>query len=163
MKSSFLAIIGTLYGILVYGQEPIDVTEQTIKIESKSEKVMHFAFAECDKIVFNFTEINRKELKEIEILEYPGNSKFMDYKSKKIANKVIETDKNSIYEFRLRNDAVLGRVCKVKIQRIPASEATKKFTTTTKWIEKQDTTWTSFTKDIIIGYDTVYEQKSKKN
>ena len=55
-----------------------------------------------------------------------------------------------------------GRVCKIKIQRLPASEATKEFNTTVNWVIKQDTTWNTFTKDIIIGYDTAYVQTTRK-
>jgi len=39
--------------------------------------------SEGDQLVFNFQEVNGKELKEIEIIEFPSTSKFMDYKKQK--------------------------------------------------------------------------------
>ena len=52
-------------------QAPIDVTEQTIKIGPMQEQELQFGFAAGDKILFQFKEINDKELKEIEVIEYP--------------------------------------------------------------------------------------------
>jgi hypothetical protein len=144
-------------------QEALDVTDQTLKIAANTEESLYFAFAEGDKIVFNFSEINKKELKEVEITEYPSTSKFSDYKSIKIENKIIQVNKKGIYRFRFYNGNLLsGRICKIKIQRIPAGENTANFVTNVKWIIKQDTTWNTYTKDVIVGYDTIYEQKTKK-
>jgi hypothetical protein len=145
-----------------FTQEPIDVTDQTIKIGGgKSEEIM-LGFAAGDKILFNFSEINGKNLKEIEILEYPETSKFSDFKTAKVENKRLSVLKQSIYIFRFKNSALGGRICKITIQRIPASEETRNFNTAVSWVEKQDTTWNAFTKDVVIGYDTVYQQKPKK-
>lgn len=55
-----------------------------------------------------------------------------------------------------------GRVCKIKIQRIPSSTSTLNFNTNINWVNKQDTTWNTFTKDVVIGYDSIYVQKTKK-
>jgi len=101
-------------------------------------------------------------MKEIEIVEYPNNSKFSDYKTKKIENKTINVTKTGVYVFRFKNSAIAGRICKIKIQRIPASDETKNFNSTVTWINKQDTTWNTYTKDVIIGYDTTYVQKTKR-
>ena len=64
---------------LCFGQEKVDVAEQTIKIGSKEEEVLYYGFAEGDQIVFNFEEVDEKEVKEVEIIELPENSKFKDY------------------------------------------------------------------------------------
>lgn len=143
-------------------QEPIDVTDQTIKIGgTRSEEIM-LGFAPGDKIVFNFTEINGKDLKEVEVIEYPETSKFSDFKTSKIENKILSVLKQSVYIFRFKNTALGGRICKINIQRIPANDQTKTFNTTVSWVAKQDTTWNTFTKDILIGYDTTYVQSTKK-
>ena len=58
----------------VSGQERVDVAEQTIKIGSKDEVILYYGFAEGDQIVFNFEEVNEKEVKEAITLppaEYP--------------------------------------------------------------------------------------------
>ena len=149
-------------GVKVIAQELIDVTEQTIKIGGTKEEELYFGFAEGDKILFNFEEIDKKELKEVEIIEYPSNSKFSDFKTKKIENKTFLVNKTGVYLFRFKNSALGGRICKIKIQRIPGNDQYKNFNTNVSWIMKQDTTWNSYTKDVVIGYDTTYLQKTKR-
>jgi hypothetical protein len=161
--------IKTIYVVLMilisnffYSQDYIDVTDQTIKIGSMKEEEIYFGFAEGDKIVFNFIEVENKELKEIEIIEYPNNSKFSDYKPRFIENKIINVTKTGVYIFRFKNSAINGRICKIKIQRIPISNETRNFNTNVTWETKQETTYNNYTKDVIVGYDTTYIQKYKK-
>lgn len=150
----------TIFSLATFGQDAVDVTDQTIKI--KGEEELHFGFAQGDKIIFNFREIDGKELKEIEIIEYPNNSKFSDFKTAKIENKALTVSKQAVYIFRFKVGGLGGRICKVQIQRIPGSEATRDFNTTVTWVTKQDTTWNSYTRDIVVGYDTTYVQNTKK-
>jgi GH24 family phage-related lysozyme (muramidase) len=163
MNRKITIILGLfLWTVTAFGQEPIDVTDQTIRIGGLKEEEIYFGFAEGDKIIFNFKEADNKELKEIEIVEYPSNSKFSDYKTKIIENKTITVTKQGVYIFRFKNSAISGRICKIKIQRIPGSEATKNFNSTVTWETRQETTYNTYTKDVIVGYDTTYVQKSKK-
>lgn len=165
MKHKFLTLVGLFFLLTLnsYGQqEPLDVTDQTIKLGGLKEEELYFGFAAGDKIVFNFKEADNKELKEIEILEYPNNSKFSDYKTKLVENKTITVSKQGVYIFRFKNSALAGRICKIKIQRIPASDETKNFNSTVTWETRQETTYNTYTKDVIVGYDTTYVQKSKK-
>lgn len=143
-------------------QTPIDITEQTIKIKAVSEEELYFGFQEGDQIIFNLTELNGKEIKEVEIIEFPSSSKFSDFKTSKIENKAIKVNFKAVYKFRFYNSSLGGRICKIKIQRIPASENLKNFNTSVKWVTEQDTTWNSYTKDVIIRYESKVEQKIKK-
>ncbi len=145
-----------------FSQQSIDVTEQTIKIKAMKEEEIQLGFAAGDKIVFNFKEVNDKEIKEVEILEYPSSSKYSDFKVSKVENKIVPVLKQGVYIFRFKNSAINGRVCKILIQRIPAAEATRNFSTAVSWVTRQDTTWNIFTKDVVVGYDTTYLQKTKK-
>ncbi|WP_333809327.1 hypothetical protein [Flavobacterium sp.] len=163
MQKVINLIIGLfLFTYPIFSQEPIDVTDQTIKISGLTEEELYFGFAVGDKIILNFKEVDNKELKEIEIVEYPNNSKFSDYKSKQIDNKIISVTKQGVYAFRFKNTALGGRICKIKIQRIPANEETKSFNSTVTWIDKQETTFNTYTKDVLVGYDTLYTQKTKR-
>jgi hypothetical protein len=155
----FIQLIGS---INANSQIPIDVVESTIKVNGFGEEVLYYGFAEGDQIIFNFEVVKGKDLKELEIVEYPSNSKFADFKSKKIENKIIHVIKQSVFLFRFKNSAIGGKVCKLKIQRIPASDASKNFNPSVSWVTKQDTTWNTFTKDVVIGYDTLRLQKTKK-
>lgn len=146
-----------------YGQNIVDVAELTLKIQANSTEELLYGFQEGDQILFSFEEVSGKDLKEVEILEYPESSKFMDYETKKVDKKTINVIDKGVYKFRFKNNNLFkGRICKIKIQRIPTSDAQTKFNTTIKWVTEQDTTWNSYTKDVVIGYDTVYVQKSKK-
>ena len=157
-KIFFIGLL--LCSVAVFGQEQIDITDQTFKLGRNEEKILYFGFAEGDKIVFNFMEINNKTLKEVEILEYPNNPKFSDFKTMYVGNKTINVTKTGIYVFRFKASA--GRICKIKIQRISANEETKNFNTSVTWETKQETTYNTYTKDVIVGYDTTYVQKTKK-
>lgn len=160
-KSSFI-LIAVFYCMQTLSQQVVDLTDQTIKIKGGKEEEILFGFAAGDQIVFNFFEENKKELKEVEILEYPNTSKFSDFKTSKIENKKLNVGRTGVYVFRFKNSSLSGRVCKIKIQRIPASEATLDYNSAVTWVTKQDTIWNSFTTDVLVGYDTSYVQQKKK-
>ena len=156
----------TLFFIFItiynYGQESVEVCDKTIKVGALSEEVFYYGFADGDQIVFSLEEINGKEVKEVEIAEYPKNIKFSDFKTKKIENKQILVNKKNVYKFRIYNSSLGSRVCKIKVHRIPSNENTRNFNTTVNWIEKQETTYNTYTKDVTVGYETTYETKVKK-
>jgi hypothetical protein len=155
-KSTILTLALGLFTNLLFGQNPIDVAETKLKIGGLGgEEVFYYGFSEGDQMVFNFEEVNGKELKEIEIIELPTSSKFMDYKSKKIENKILNITRTGIYKFRLLNTAIGGRVCKLKIQRIPANESTKNFNSSVYWKTIQDTSYTPKEERYLIKSDTL--------
>jgi hypothetical protein len=138
----------------IFGQTIIDVADNTLKVGGLGEEVFYYGFAEGDQLIFNFQELNGKELKELEIIELPASSKFMDYKTTKIENKTINITKTSIYKFRFSNSAITGRVCKFKIQRIPASEASKNFNTSVYTRTVYDTVYMPTQEKFLIKSDT---------
>ncbi len=157
MKNKAIALLILWHGLslMVCAQQPIDVAESTLKISGMGEEVFYFGFAEGDKLVFNFQEVNGKELKELEIIELPSSSKFMDYKTKKIENKVLEVTRKGIYKFRFANSAILGRICKFKIQRIPLNESTRNFNPSVYLKMVNDTTYTPVQERYLVKSDTV--------
>lgn len=162
-KNSKLFFLCILLSFKLIGQEAIEVADLTLKIGSKDEEVLYYAFAEGDQIIFNFEETDNRELKEIEIVEYPESSKFKDYETKSVKEKKIQVFNTGIYKFRFYNSALLkGRVCKVKISRIPKSKELAFFNTGVKWVEKLDTTYDIKTETVITGYNTYNRQKSRR-
>jgi hypothetical protein len=157
-KKYFLSLMfyGSLSVAASYGQKPIDVAESSIKVGIKAEEEVYFGFAEGDQLIFSFEEANGKEMKEVEIVEMPSSSKFLDFKTSKIENKTITVARTGIYKFRFANSALLPRVCKYKIQRIPASAATQNFNTTVYFDEYNDTTYTNEVETYIDRSDTVF-------
>ena len=145
-----------------YSPKVIDVTDQTIRLGGGKKEELMFGFAAGDKIIFNFEETDSKELKEIEIIEYPTLSRFSDYKTSRVKNKEIMVTQQAVFIFRLKNSSLVKRICKVKIQRIPASAASEIFNSSVSWITKQDTVWNSYTENVTIGYDTSYVPRTKR-
>lgn len=164
MKKSLTLLVFVAFIINnILAQEPIDVAEIAVKVGARGEQELYYGFAEGDKIIFSFKEVDEREVKEVEIIELPSNSKFKDVETKEIKEKIIKVTKKGIYLFRFSNSALLkGRICKVKIQRIPKAPELTEFNTGVKWIEKFDTTYNVKTETVVIGQDTVIKQKSRK-
>lgn len=105
-------------------------------------------------MVFSLEEINGKEIKEVEIAKYSQSIKFSDFNTKKIENKYITVNKKNVSKFRIYNSSLGSRLCKIKVQRIPSNENTTNFNTTVNWIEKQETSYNTYTKEVIVDYET---------
>lgn len=153
MKQIFL-LLAFLSALKSYGQVPLEVTENTVKINGLGEEEFYYGFAEGDQLIFNFNEVDGKELKEVEIIELPSSSKFMDYEIKKIENRKVNITTTGVYKFRFRNTAMGGRVCKFKIERIPASDATRNFNTSVYWKIIYDTTYVPTQEKFLLSRDT---------
>jgi len=140
----------------LYSQnQPIDVTDQTIKLSGLGgEQTLYYGFNAGDQIVFNFNEVDGKELKEVEIAEYPSPTKFADYKISQTQNKIIVVARKGIWTFHFANSALAGRVCHIKIQRIPANDAAKDFNTDVIWKNWNDTNYTEETERYLVKSDT---------
>ena len=154
-KLMILTLIIVLFWTRLFGQTTVDVAENTFKVGILGgEQAFYYGFSEGDQLVFNFQEMNGKELKKVEIIELPSSSKFMDYKTKKIEKKILNIQRTGIYKFIFSNAALSGRICKMKIQRIPASDETKNFNTSVYWKTVYDTTYTTIQEKYLIRVDT---------
>jgi len=137
----------------------IDVAENTFKVGVLGGKEeFYYGFLEGDQVVFNFTELNGKELNEVEIIEFPSSSKFMDYKTKRIENKVLNIQNTGVYKFVFSNSSLSSRVCRMKIQRIPATETTRNFNTTVYWRTVKDTTFLPSLERYLVKSDTIAQE-----
>lgn len=154
-----LLVVSTAFGQL----PPVDVAELTLKVGAMKTENLYYGFAKGDQVVFSFEEVKGKGLKEIEITELPGNSKFMDYKASLIQDKKIQVHKKAVYRFKFYNSSMAGRICRIKIQRIPKSEDLVSFNTNWEWKTLYDTTYVPYTEDSLVGYDTLhYKEKVKE-
>lgn len=154
MIQNYFIVLLIFLSVSLKAQTRIDVAESTLKVPGVSEEVFYYGFAEGDQLIFNFEEVNGKELKEIEIMEMPSSSKFMDYKTKNIIDKTINISRSGVYSFRFANSSLAGRVCKFKLQRIPASDATKNFNTSVFWRNVIDSVITPVQERYLIRSDT---------
>lgn len=140
---------------VIFGQTKISLLESTKKISPISEENIFIGLHAGDILILNIEELNSKELKEIELIEYPSNSKFHDYKTPRIDNKQITINNTGIYKIRIANSAVSGRVCRINLDRIPA-ENTQNFNTTVYWKTVTDTTFYTEKENYLINTDTTY-------
>jgi hypothetical protein len=141
MKKTFAFIFITLaISNLSFGQlEPVIVSEQTIKVSQ--EKELYFSFAEGDEIIFNLDVVKGKNIKEVEITEYPYTSKFFDFKTKKVSDQRIKVNKTAIYKFRIKGGGMSTKICRVKILRVPGNKNNRNFDTSVKWKVLLDSTY----------------------
>ncbi len=163
-RKTFILFISLLSSLtLLKGQSPVTVAETTLRVNILGEEFFYFGFAEGDQIIFTFEEASGKEMKEVEIIEMPSTSRFLEVKTKKIDNKIIRVSKTGIYKFRFVNSSISARACKYKIQRIPASEATQNFNCTVYYRTGFDTTYTTVMEDFISYADTVINNLQDRN
>ena len=139
---------GFLAALLITGslaaQSPVLVSETNFKLPILGEEFFYFGFAEGDKVLFSFQEENGKDLKEIEIVEWPGTSRYKEFKTSNIQNKTLTVPRTGIYQFRFANTVMLQKTCRLKVQRIPANAATQNFNSTVYWRTVYDTTFRNF-------------------
>ncbi|HRK26367.1 MAG TPA: hypothetical protein PK239_03660 [Chitinophagales bacterium] len=157
----FLFFASTIFTPFLQAQMPmVEVADLTLKIPPKSEEVLYYGFAKGDQIHFTFWEEEGKELTQVEIEEFPGQIRFADVKTAKLENKTITANRKAVYKFRFVNGQVLkGRVCHIKINRIPASDEMIEFNTQVRWITSYDTTYTVTPQNVLLGYDTLYNKE----
>lgn len=154
MKHLTILFLLTLSSAFSFCQDTIDVVEKNIKIGGLSRETEYYGFAEGDKVIFNLTVENRKDLKDITISEYPNSVKFADHTIDKIQNKVLNISRKGVYVFEYYNSNISGRNITVKIQRVPKSEGTNFFNTNIKWVNKVDTTYTARENTYLVSSDT---------
>ena len=143
-----------------FAQTPVTVCDQTIKIGGTGEENLYYGFAEGDQIILEFE--SDKELKEIqvfELVEKNSSQKYSNFKATS-AQTTIYVPQKAVYQFRFKNGAVAGRICKIKIQRIPESEATQRFNTGWKFKTLYDTTYVPYTQDSLVGYDSLWYKET---
>ena len=156
MKRFFILLQTILcWSVCIFGLAPVDVADNTLKVNGKSEEVFYYGFAAGDELVFSFKEVHDWSLKELEISELPSSVKFMDYKVRKIEKKIIYIPQTGIYKFRFTNPAGTARICKIKIQRIPAGTATRDFNSSVYWHTVQDTTYIPTQEKFLMKRDTI--------
>ncbi|MBK6902884.1 MAG: hypothetical protein IPH04_08745 [Saprospirales bacterium] len=163
MKPIFLLFLSLISISTLHSQYPVTVADLTLKIGAKSEEVLTYGFAAGDKVLLTLDVEEGKTLKEVEVMEYPGNVRFQDYEVQTVAGRAIDMPGKSILQFRFSNTDILkGRVCRVTIKRLPAKAEARVFNTSVRWVEKFDTSWVMVTKEIDHGGEVWQVEKTRK-
>lgn len=132
--------------------DPIVITEQTLKVTK--DETFYYGFADGDQIVFDIEVVRGKHIKEVEIAEYGGSSIFFDFKTKKVAGKRFDVKGTKIYAFRIKGGGLSGKICRMKISRVPDSEASVDFDPTVKWQTRYDSSYVKKYRRDLVKVDT---------
>lgn len=161
MKFINLLFFLFLKSFLIAQISPVDVAEMTIKLPIQGGKEFLYGFESGDKILLSIHVKDGKTLKKLTISEYPDTERFNDLEITQISEKQISVANKGIYSFKLKNTSFKSITCKIKIQRIPESEASIKFNTQVKWVTVRDTVFTNKNKKVVSGYDTINTEKTR--
>ncbi|SDW75035.1 hypothetical protein SAMN05444411_102100 [Lutibacter oricola] len=162
MKKIFVLILIITTHQLFSFESSILVTESTISLNRNQTEELYFSFAKGDIIEFSFNMVKGKSLKNVEIFSLPNHKLFSEFKAKSIQKKQFHVNSKGLYLFRFKNTALTKRVCKIIIKRTPKNEETKNFNTNWKWKTVNDTIYTPYKFDSIIGYKTTDYTKNRK-
>lgn len=159
LKTTILLLMISAY---VFGQGIIPITETTLQLGYDETKEVYYSFEEGDQILFNLHMVQGKHIREIEIVELPGNTVFSAFKANEIIGKKIKVRRRGVYKFRFYSSSLTNRACKYTIHRIPTNESTRNFNTNWEWAIQRDTTYTSYQQDSLIGHETIKYQETIK-
>ena len=146
----------------MYGQNPVNVYESTVKIYKQSTHEYLCGLAEGDQLIFSFDSEKGGKIEQVEVLEYPSSSRFADYKTSKTKQKVLSIPHTGIYLFRFINTDSKEKVCHYTIQRIPANESTAHFNATVYWNNVKDTLGCKNETETTLVTDTVITNLTDK-
>ncbi len=158
MRFLHISLIIVLYVPMALCQKEILIAENTFKIGAVSDQEFYYGFKEGDKIVLDLEVKDDKELKEVQIYEYPNTLIFSQSKIKKTSNKVINIRNTGVYKFRFYNSMLLAsRTCQLKVVRIPKNPDAP-FNSTVSWKTIQDSTFTPVETNYIAKSDTISKE-----
>ncbi|MCG2611024.1 hypothetical protein LZZ90_05845 [Flavobacterium sp. SM15] len=146
----------------IIAQKTVKVTEQLVKVKPNSTQEWLFGFASGDEIQFSFIEENNKNIAEFSVTEFPEVVKFQEIDFKKVKKERLKVQHTQVYKFQVKNTSNEELKLSVFISRNPSTKETQNFNTAVKWVTEQDTVWNSVTKDVVVGYDTLLVQKTRK-
>lgn len=159
-KILFFIILSSLI-VESFSQTPIVVTDMSFKPSGSEPEELYYSFAEGDIIVVDLEVVKGKNIKSFEVIELPSSMKFSSFKPSSISQKQINVTQKGVYLFRI-DAGIGGKVCNLKISRIPKDQSTERFNTGWKWEVLSDTTYTHYKKDSLIGYDTLHYVETVK-
>ncbi len=136
-------------------QNELLLADLTLEIAPNKEENVYYGFEKGDQLVLHFELLQGKELKELEVREYPDNARFAAYEVKSLPEKKIEVHQRGIFQIRLRN-AGKKAVVHLQIKRIPANAQTSDFNSNVIWKERIDTLYDIKSEEVLSGSKTEY-------
>ena len=162
MLHKLFTFIGSILLIAnIFAQNPIIVADMSFKPNGSDPEELYYSFAEGDIIVIDLEIVKGKNIKSFEVIELPANIKYSSFKPETINQKQINVSQTGVFLFRI-DAGIGGKVCNLKISRIPKDKSTERFNTGWKWKTLYDTTYTAYREDSLVGYDTIPYVETRK-
>lgn len=158
MRHFFLLLLCAVSGSAL--AQKITVAEVQLKLDGNKTEELMYGFAAGDRVIFT-VEAGGASLGEVSVLQYPDVLKYKGQNVEKEKREFTVTTKG-VYVFKFVNPTRGKRSLSVTIQRVPKDGASKNFNTAVKWASVPDTTWAVVGKDVVMGYDSLRVQKTRK-
>lgn len=144
-------------------QLPVTVAELTVEVGANSEENFYYGFEAGDLLIVSMELLEGKDLKTFEVIEYPENSRILEYETGGFGDKRLKVYQRGIFQFRLHNaNRLKKRVCRLHIKRLPASAATVNFNPAVRWEERVDTTYKVQSETVLSGTEVKEVQQRRR-
>ncbi|MBI1183487.1 hypothetical protein GC194_04415 [bacterium] len=140
MQKVNLLILFSVLWQSVLALDPIVVASLHIKVSGLTSEKLYYGFAKGDQVNVSLSVEDRKDLKEIEIYQYPDYSLFIDYETTNSTFTFTPVE-TGIYLIRLYNANVAKRVCQLSITRTPAHDSLSSFNPQVYWRTEHDSSF----------------------
>lgn len=142
----------------IFAQKKIEVADNSFGIPPTQTSYFYYGFSKGDQVIINFEETSGTKAESFELIEYPSSLKLIQQKIAKIKNKTVLISETGVYLFKISNPSSAVLKCKLKLQRIPQSEASQDFNTTVYWKNISDTTYKVSQERYVVKTDTAVIQ-----
>ncbi|MCB9293517.1 MAG: hypothetical protein H6559_10390 [Lewinellaceae bacterium] len=103
-------------------QLPVTVAELTVEVNLQQRREFLLRLRGGDLLIARLELPDGKSLKVFEVIEYPENSRILEYETEGFEDKRLKVYDRGIFQFRLYNTHRLKkRVCRLRIQRLLSS------------------------------------------
>lgn len=154
MKKLIFSLFCYLVSIPLFAQV-VNVADASFDIGKKTDKIFYYGFAAGDRVVFHVESEKQKTIDLLEFYAYNSDqATFSLLKFKSIDTKEILIPTTGIYCFKFANQTRRVKVCHLKVERVPASPASRNFNTTVYWQKVQDTLSNSLPEQVMVRQDT---------
>lgn len=156
-----LRILLLLFALPAWGQDRITVAELNLEIDGNSEETVYYGLESGDVLWVSMEVLQGKSIRAFEVLEYPDHSRLLEHETGQVA-KSLPVYSRAVYGFRLKNSGRRKAVCRLLIERQPASPATAAFNPAVRWVERLDTTYEVQSETLIQGAETKAVQQRRR-
>ncbi len=136
--------------------QSVEVANLKFYVTKRTPQIFYYTFAAGDKVKIKARESKRKKF-DIGVIESPSFKKNIKYTNVKISQADIEftMSETDVIAVVVTTSSAGKKLVELIVERTPQSEQTKNFDTSVKYKTRYDTTWISYTKDSLVGYDTI--------